>query len=328
MIAIVGAGSWGTALAEIAAQNNAGTVLWGRNPEQMREIAATRINNKYLPTLKLSKEIEITADLTKVAAAEVIIVAVPSAYMRDTARKLAKLNLNGRIIVSCTKGLEAETFLRMSEVLRAELPGNTVAVLSGPNHAESVSGGDPTATVIACEDPSAVLYLQKVLSGKNFRPYTSTDVLGVELAGAFKNIIALAGGVLAGLGYGDNTAAALMTRGIVEIARLGIKMGAEQSTFWGLAGIGDLIVTCVSRHSRNRRAGEALGRGQSLNEILQGSDMVIEGVKTTKIAKQLAEQYQVEMPITEKLFQILYEDKEPQIAIAELMKRDYGEDGL
>ncbi len=328
MIAVVGAGSWGTALANILAEKGLPVVLWGRDSALMSDMALQGVNKKYLPDTKLSARMRFTAELSDLQGATTFIIAVPSAFMRRTAQQLAKLQLKGVYLISCTKGLEEESFLRMSEVLEQELPGNVYAVLSGPNHAESVSAGDPTTTVIACADVHAAQFLQSQIAAPHFRPYISTDVQGVEWAGAFKNIIALANGVLLGLGYGDNTAAALMTRGIVEISRLGVAMGANAETFQGLAGIGDLIVTCISKHSRNRRAGELLGHGATLDDVLHGTNMVIEGIKSTKIAYVLAQKYGVDMPITEKLYQILYENKPVATAIKELMQRDYKEDNM
>lgn len=328
MIAVVGAGSWGTALANILACKGLPVVLWGRNTSFIEQLRNTSINEKYLPNIELSKKIKFTSNLMDIKSAKVIIIATPSAFMRAIAKELYEIKISDTILVSCAKGLEEGSFYRMSEILEQELPNNSYAVLSGPNHAESVSNGDPTATVLASKDIKVLSYLQELLATDSFRPYTSVDILGVELAGAFKNIIALANGVLVGIGYGDNTSAALMTRGIVEIARLGSAMGAKDETFSGLAGIGDLIVTCISKHSRNRRAGELLGKGCSLEDVLHGTDMVIEGIKATKIAYLLAKKYNVEMPITEKLYQILYENKPVNVAIKELMLRDYKEDNI
>lgn len=322
MVVVIGAGSWGTTLANLLAENNLPVTLWVREPELLEIIKTERVNTYYLPMARLSDNLQLSSDLAIVKQAEVVVMAVPSSYMRSMAQKIAALGVRDKIFVSCAKGLEDNTFMRMSEILAQELPGNKVAALSGPNHAESVSAKDPTATVLACEDPAVADKLQELFSNTYFRPYTNNDIIGVELAGSFKNIIALSSGVLIGLGYGDNTIAALMTRGLFEIARLGIAMGAQAHTFSGLAGVGDLMVTCMSKHSRNRRAGEALGAGKSLQEILAGTNMVVEGVRATQIAHQLAKKYDIQMPITDKLYELLYEHKTAEQAISELMQRD------
>lgn len=324
MVVVVGAGSWGTTLANLLAEkNNLPVTLWVREPELLEIIKKERVNTHYLPMAKLSDNLQLTSDLCIVKQADVVVMAVPSSYMRSMAQKIAALGVQDKIFVSCAKGLEDGTFLRMSEILAQELPNNKVAALSGPNHAESVSAKDPTATVLACEDAAVADKLQEMFSNDYFRPYTNNDIIGVELAGSFKNIIALSSGVLIGLGYGDNTIAALMTRGLFEIARLGIAMGAQAHTFSGLAGVGDLMVTCMSKHSRNRRAGEALGSGKTLQEILAGTNMVVEGVRATQIAHQLAKKYEIQMPITDKLYELLYENKTAEQAIRELMQRDF-----
>lgn len=322
MITVVGAGSWGTTLANMLAEKGLDVTLWVREPEILEIIKRDKVNAYYLPMAEISANLKLSSNLGVVADSEVIVVAVPSPYVRSIAKSMAEFELQNKIIVSCAKGLEDKTFMRMSEILAEELPGNVVAALSGPNHAESVSAKDPTATVLACEDEVAAEKLQEIFSCKYFRPYINDDIIGVELGGSLKNIIALASGVLVGLGYGDNTIAAMMTRGLFEISKLGIAMGAQAHTFSGLAGVGDLIVTCMSKHSRNRRAGEALGAGKTLREVLGSTNMVVEGVRATQIAHQLAKEYDISMPITEKLYEILYEDKKVELAIAELMQRD------
>ncbi len=322
-ILVIGAGSWGTTLSKLLAEKGLAVTLWVREMELLEKLQATNKNEYYLPQILLPKNIVYTNDLTLAKQADVIVLVTPSHAVREICQQLAQIGITDKIIVSCAKGLEEGTFYRMTQIIAQELPNNKVAALSGPNHAENVSEKQPTATVIACTDEQVARVLQRVFSTAYFRPYTNTDVVGVELAGAFKNIIALASGILAGLGFGDNTLAGLMTRGLTEISRLGIALGAQAHTFAGLAGVGDLIATCVSKHSRNRWAGEQLGKGRSLKDILQETKMVVEGVRATQIAHELAKTNKIDMPITNKLYEVLYEKKKAKIAIKELMKRDH-----
>ncbi len=322
-IAVIGAGSWGTALARLLAQKHSHVSLWVRQAELAETIRATRKNSAYLPDAVLPEQLLITHDLHEAAAgADVLVLVVPSHAMRSIAEQLAGHVFKQAILLSCAKGFENGTNLRMSEVLASVFPDNPIAVLSGPNHAEEVALDYPTATVIASQDEATSRQLQQLFATPFFRPYTNHDVVGVELAGALKNIIALGTGIVDGLGYGDNTTAALMTRGLAEIARLGMMMGAEAQTFAGLAGVGDLIATCTSRHSRNRRAGQALAKGQTREQIEQETNMVVEGFRATRAAWDLAQKLQVRMPITEQLYGVLFENQSPWQATSALMTRE------
>lgn len=322
-IAVIGAGSWGTTLAQVLNDNGHKVALWVRNPEKANIIAQTRYNVEYLPQLKLAKGIEITSDLEDaVINAEILILVVPSHGMADLCCHLSKIEGSAdKIIISCTKGFEYHSGLRMSEIIKSYLPNAVIAVLSGPNHAEEIALRQPSATVIACQNELVANELQNIFLNDYFRPYLSDDIIGVEIAGSLKNVIALTSGIMFGLGFGDNSQAALITRGLTEITRLGLKMGAQHQTFSGLAGVGDLIATCTSKHSRNRRAGEALATGKNFKEICSETNMVIEGINATTSAYILAQRYSVEMPITNSIYQILYENKNPLAALQELMRR-------
>ena len=322
-IAVIGAGSWGTTLAQVLNDNGHKVALWVRNPEKANKIAQSRYNADYLPQLKLADAIEITSDLTQtVSNAEILLLAVPSHGMADLCCQLSKItDCTDKVSVSCTKGFEYHSGLRMSEIIKSYFPSATVAVLSGPNHAEEIAIRQPSATVIACQNEDVATELQNIFLNDYFRPYLTDDVIGVEIAGSLKNVIALTSGIMFGLGFGDNSQAALITRGLTEITRLGLSLGAQQQTFSGLAGVGDLIATCTSKHSRNRRAGEALAAGKTLEEICAGTNMVIEGINATTSAYVLSQKYNVEMPITNSIHQILYENKNPLIALQELMRR-------
>lgn len=321
-IGIIGAGSWGTTLAKIVAEKNIPTMLWARNADLCVRLEQERENKDYLPNVQLPPNIVFTNSLSEIAKNEIILFVTPSHATRSVAHELKKFNLQNKILVTCSKGLELETLLRTSEIIAEELPGNEVAVLSGPNHAEEISKKKLSATVVASKNQTTAEVVQDAFSTNYFRVYTNNDVLGVEIAGAFKNIIAVSTGILDGLGLGDNARSALITRGLAEISRLGIAMGASPTTFAGLAGVGDLICTCTSKHSRNRWAGEELGKGKSLKEIIGGTKMVVEGVRATYAGKVLGEQYQIEMPITKQLYEILYEDKKIEKAIEEIMRRE------
>ena len=301
-IAVIGAGSWGTALARLLAQKHTDVSLWVRQPQSAEKMRLTRQNEAYLPGITLPDNLHITSDLTQLYTSGVLVMAVPSHAMRKMACELSGKIASDAILLSCAKGFENETNLRMSEVLASVFPANPVAALSGPNHAEEVALDFPTATVIASVREDAAGQLQNLFSTRFFRPYTNHDVIGVELAGALKNIIALGAGIVDGLGYGDNTTAALMTR--------------------GLAGVGDLIATCTSRHSRNRRAGQALAQGKTREQIEQETNMVVEGFRATLSAWNLAKKYQVRMPITEQLYGVLFENRSPRQATIELMTRE------
>jgi len=321
-VAILGAGSWGTALAVHLARKGFTPLLWSHRKEQVEEISKTRKNSGYLPEI-LSKNIEINNDLERsVRGQEIVISAVPSHAFADVLLE-ARPHLGAdTILINAAKGIHEHTLQRMSQIYQEVCRGKkNYAVLSGPSHAEEVSQGMPTAIVVACCDESTAAKAQDVLMSVDFRVYTNTDVTGVELGGALKNIIALGTGISDGLGFGDNTKAALMTRGLTEITRLGVAMGANPLTFAGLAGLGDLIVTCTSMHSRNRRAGIEIGKGKSPEEALTAVRMVVEGFKTTRAAHRLAQKLGVEMPITRQIYGVLYQGQPAREAVVALMGR-------
>lgn len=325
-IGIIGSGGWGSALSILLAKRGKKVLLWTREKDVADEILSNRTNEDFLPGVTFPEGVIPTLDITYVArAARFIIVAIPSQYLRSVARMLSPLISREHVIVHVSKGIEVDSLLRMSQVLREELPvevHDRIGVVSGPSHAEEVARDIPTAVVSASENPEIALMAREVLMGPTFRVYPSRDMIGVELGGALKNIIALAAGLSDGLGCGDNTKAALMTRGLAEITRLGTSMGASPLTFAGLSGLGDLIVTCASRHSRNLRAGIAIGQGKTLEQALSSTRMVVEGVPTTKAAHRLAAEYGAEMPITEMLYSVLFEGYDPKQAVSDLMSRE------
>lgn len=319
-ISVIGAGGWGTAIAVHLAKKKFGVTLWENFPDYQKVLQAKRENIKFLPGIKIPDEIVLTSDInTAVKDKDVIILVVPSKYLRQILRKIKGFNKK-TLFVSCVKGIEETTLLRMSEVAKDVLGKIDIGVLSGPSHAVEVARGIPT-TVVGAGNSETAGRIQEIFMGGNLRVYANTDIVGVELGGALKNIIAIACGISDGLGYGDNTKAALMTRGLAEISRLGIKMGAQPLTFAGLAGMGDMIVTCTSKYSRNRGVGEEIGRGKSLNEVLKSMEMVAEGVWTTKSALKLADNLGVEMPITQAVSEVLWGNKKPVVAVGELMGR-------
>lgn len=318
-IAVLGAGSWGTALAVLLAKAGYEVSLIGRDENEISQMADMRENTRYLPGVILPSTLTPTVDLDGLAA-EMVVMSVPSHAVRDGARQIRPYLLPETIVVNTAKGLEEHTHLRLSQVIKEELPDHRVAVLSGPSHAEEV-GRDMPTTVVVSSDLDTAEAVQDLFMTPTFRVYTNPDVVGVEMGGALKNIIALCTGIAEGLGFGDNTQAALMTRGLAEIGRLGTALGGNPLTFAGLAGIGDLIVTCTSRHSRNRRAGLALGQGKSLEAVLEEVGMVVEGVRTTKVAYALARSMDISMPITEEAYKVLFEGADPQKGVFELMMR-------
>ncbi|MBQ5952266.1 MAG: NAD(P)-dependent glycerol-3-phosphate dehydrogenase [Lachnospiraceae bacterium] len=321
-IGIIGCGAWGTGLAIYLCGRGHDVTLWSAVPA---EIAMLREEHRHksLAGAVVPEEIRLTEDLGEAARdKDFLIMAVASSYVRQTARRLAPHIPEGRIIVDVAKGLERDSLLTLSEVIASEIPQATLCVLSGPSHAEEVSLGLPTTVVVAGKDPDAVRFVQEAVSGPVFRAYSSTDVRGVELGGALKNVIALAAGIADGLGYGDNTKAALITRGIAEMSRLGAAAGGRAETFSGLSGIGDLIVTCASMHSRNRRAGILIGQGRTCDEAMREVGQVVEGVFAAKAGLQLAEKCGVEMPIITQVNAVLFDGKSPREAVAELMMRD------
>ena len=321
-LSIIGAGSWGTALSVVLAENCDKVVMWSREEDVTVSIRETKENAYYLPGLILPENVYATSDLQEaVEGQDTFVLVVPSHAVRATIRLMSPYLKKGALIVNCGKGLEEGTMARISTVLTEEAPDSQIAVLSGPNHAEEVSKKIPSATVVSAKSREVAERVQDIFMTPFFRVYTNHDLIGVELAGALKNVIAVGAGISDGLGFGDNTKAALMTRGITEIARLGKRMGAEILTFAGLAGIGDLVVTCTSRHSRNRSLGYELGKGRSLPEILEGMRMVAEGVRTTQVSKSLAEKYGVEMPIASETYSVLFEGKNAREAVDDLMQR-------
>ncbi|KXG43645.1 NAD(P)H-dependent glycerol-3-phosphate dehydrogenase [Tepidibacillus decaturensis] len=324
-IAVIGAGSWGTALSIVLANNGFAVDLLARTDKHKDEINYNHTNHKYLPEIKLPDTILAHADVKEaLKGKKYIVLVVPSHAMRDTAKMVKPYISDQTVLIHATKGLDQGTYQRMSEVIHEELPGlpsDQILVLSGPSHAEEVSRLLPTTVVVAGRNISVAEEVQDLFINSNFRVYTNPDIIGVEIAGALKNIIALGAGLSDGLEFGDNAKAALLTRGLAEIARLGIELGANPLTFSGLAGVGDLVVTCTSQHSRNWRAGYMLGKGQNLDAILKQMGMVVEGVKTTKAAFYLSQKYQIQMPITNELFKVLFENKSPKIAVEDLMGR-------
>ena len=322
-IAVLGDGAWGTALAMTLLDNGHGVTLWGPFPENLAEIERTH-RNKFLKGVDLPENLKVCAEIGRAAAdAEILVLAAPSQYMRGTLEKLAPVFRPGQHqLVNIAKGIETGSLKRMSELCAEILGECRYAALSGPSHAEEVSRKVPTAVVIASSDPAAARELQTVFMNPVFRVYTSHDLTGVELGGALKNVYAVATGIIDGMGLGDNPKAAMMTRAVAELSRLGVALGGEAATFSGLSGIGDLIVTCMSRHSRNRYVGEELGKGRSLPEIIQSMGMVVaEGVKTAESAHGLAEKMRVETPLVDTIYDILYHGKSPADAVTELMTR-------
>ncbi|MFW5433240.1 NAD(P)H-dependent glycerol-3-phosphate dehydrogenase [Paenibacillus apiarius] len=324
-VAVFVAGSWGTALSEVLAQNGRSVSLWTRNAHQAEEINIKHSNHKYLPDIPLHPGIRATCSMEEaMEGAEACLIVAPSAAMRQVTRAMKPYFTDKMIIVHATKGFETETLKRMSEVIAEELEcgEDRIAVLSGPSHAEEVVRQCPTTVVVASASMETGEKAQDLFMNETFfRVYTNQDVIGVELAGALKNIIALGAGLSDGIGFGDNAKAALITRGLAEIARLGVEMGANALTFAGLAGVGDLVVTCTSQHSRNWRAGSLIGQGHAVEEVLSRMGMVVEGIRTTKAAYLLARQHDVQMPITEQLHRVLFNGKEPKQAVENLMGR-------
>ncbi|WP_168119171.1 NAD(P)H-dependent glycerol-3-phosphate dehydrogenase [Paenibacillus sp. HB172176] len=322
--AVIVGGSWGTALASVLACNDFDVQIWTRSEEQAAEINDRHTNKKYLPGIELSLSISATTNIEHALHdAELALFAAPSGAMRAVASMAAPFLEADTLCVHATKGFEAESLKRMSIVLSEELrrPAESIVVLSGPSHAEEVIRKQPTTVVVAAEKLSAAEQAQDAFMTQAFRVYTNNDVVGVEVAGAIKNIIALGAGLTDGLQFGDNAKAALLTRGLAEISRLGSALGASPLTFAGLAGVGDLVVTCTSKHSRNWRAGYMLADGTPLSEVLERMGMVVEGVRTTKAAYKLAKDANVEMPITEQLYAVLFEGKSPKDAVEHLMGR-------
>ncbi len=325
-IAVLGAGSWGTTLAAILATRGHTVTLWGFVPEDIQAIRATGKNSRYLPDLVLPENLELTTDLeTALLDRQMVVLATPAQYLRHVLERIPPGNFRDMVVVNVAKGIERGTLLRMSEMvidMRDDITLDRYACLSGPSHAEEVSRKVPTTVVAASSSEETALVIQRAFMTDYFRIYTSNDLTGVELGGALKNVIAIGAGICNGVGFGDNTLAALITRGIAEMRRLGVALGARPETFAGLSGLGDLIVTCMSRHSRNRYVGEQIGKGKKLSDIVNDMTMVAEGVETTRSVFELAQRTGVEMPISHKVHEILFEDKEPFLATRELMTRE------
>jgi glycerol-3-phosphate dehydrogenase (NAD(P)+) len=321
-LVVLGAGSWGTALAAHLARAGHAVRLWARDERMARMLNERRVNPDYLPGVTLPEGITATHDLAVAAAAsDTVFVVVPSGFCRALYQRLPAALAPGAVLVSATKGLETGTLRRMTEVAAEEAPGHPLAVLSGPSFALEVAQGQPTTVVVASADLRVAESVQRAVSGRTFRAYTSDDVPGVELAGALKNVIAIAAGIVDGLGYGRNTAAALITRGLAEITRLSVALGGRADTLCGLAGLGDLVLTCTGALSRNRQVGRALGSGRSLAEVVASTHMVAEGVRTTLAACALAERAGIEMPISAQMKAVLHEGKPARAALDDLMLR-------
>lgn len=322
-IGIIGAGSWGIALSVLLHNNGHNITIWSALEKEIEMLNREHEQKEKLPGVKLSEEMRFTTDLAQaMEGKDLLVLAVPSSFTRSTAHLMKVYAAKDQIIVNVAKGIEEATLMTLSQVIEDEIPQADVAVLSGPSHAEEVGKGIPTTIVVGAASKKTAEYIQNVFMSDVFRVYTSPDVLGIELGAALKNVVALAAGIADGLGYGDNTKAALITRGIAEIARLGMAMGGKFETFCGLSGIGDLIVTCASMHSRNRRAGILIGQGKTMEEAMDEVKMVVEGVYSAKAAMGLAKKYNVELPIIEQVNEVLFNQKNAAEAVRDLMLRD------
>lgn len=322
-ISVLGAGSWGIALSILLSNNGHNVTIWSRDDNEIDMLKKKREHEGKLPGVKISEKIEATSNLkSAVTNKNIIVMAVPSVAIRSLANQVKPFLNDQQIIVNVSKGIEEDTLMTLSEQIEEVIPNANVAVLSGPSHAEEVSRGIPTTCVIGAHTKETAEYLQDIFMSEVFRVYTSPDILGIEIGGSLKNVIALAAGIADGLGYGDNTKAALITRGIAEITRLGTKMGGKAETFSGLTGIGDLIVTCASQHSRNRRAGFLIGQGFSMEEAVEQVQMVVEGIYSAKAGMKLANKYEVSLPIIEQVNRVLFDKKSPEQAVKDLMIRD------
>lgn len=325
-VSVLGAGGWGTTLAILLHYNGHSVTLWEFDKSYAKELIKKHANPRYLPGIKIPKELNISHDLKESSVDKnLIVLATPSQFLRGVFKKIKFTDIKDTILVSVSKGIEIGTLMTMTQLMvdvHPELKSEQLGVLSGPSHAEEVCRRIPTTVTAASESITTSKTIQAAFMNSYFRVYSSTDVLGVELGGAFKNVIAIGAGIIDGAGFGDNTKAAIMTRGVAEISRLGLAMGASPETFAGLSGMGDLIVTCMSKHSRNRYVGEQLGKGKKLKRILKSMDMVAEGIETSRSASQLAKKFDVETPITNEVYRILFEDKDPVKATTDLMTRD------
>ncbi len=329
-IGVIGAGAWGTALAMLLANKGQDVTLWMYEKDLAEEMARTRENRVYLPGFTLPPSVAVTSSLeSAVKGKSLLLSVVPSHTVRTVTKQYATFLPKNAVIVSASKGIEIDTLMPLSEIFKDVLPRefhNRLCFLSGPSFAKEVAQKMPTAITLACYDPAIGKRAQEVLSNSYFRVYTNQDVIGVELAGSLKNVVAIAAGALEGMGFGYNTTAALLTRGLAEMARLGVAMGGKLTTFSGLAGMGDLVLTCTGGLSRNRTLGTRLGRGEKLDDIMKGAKTVAEGVKTSKAARDLAGKFNIEMPIVYEVYQILYEGKDPRLALKDLMTRELKEE--
>lgn len=322
-VSVIGAGSWGIALACVLEKNGHEVTIWSILEDEINMLREKHEHVTKLPGVKLSEEIGLTTSLEEaITGRDLLVLAVPSVHTRSTAKSMKEFVAPGQLIVNVGKGIEESSLKILSDVIEEEIPQANVTILSGPSHAEEVGRGLPTTCVVGAHDKKTAEYVQNVFMNERFRIYTSPDMLGIEVGGALKNVIALAAGMADGLGYGDNTKAALITRGIAEISRLAMAMGAKYETLSGLTGIGDLIVTCASMHSRNRRAGILIGQGKTMQEAMDEVQMVVEGVYSAKAAMALAAKYHISMPIIEQVNQVLFENKPAKDAVSELMLRD------
>lgn len=320
--AILGAGGWGTALAVLWSKGGNQVSLWGHHAGRTEQLRTSRQNADYLPGVELPPSVHVTSDLADCAGADLIVVVIPSLAVRLIAQRLLPFVSKNAVLLSCTKGIEHGSGLRMTQILGSIFPDHPVAVLSGPNLAVEVSRDLPTATVLGCEKAECAEELQRYLGSARFRIYSSNETTGIELGGALKNVFAIPAGVSDGFGLGDNSKAALVTRSLAELLRLGTAMGGNARTFYGLSGAGDLIATCFSQHSRNRRVGEQLGRGQTLDQITSSMQMVAEGIPTTKSAYECARRLNIETPIIDQMYAVLYQGKHPLRALQDLLDRD------
>lgn len=326
-IGIIGAGSWGTAIAVLLDNNGHDVTMWSAIGNEIDMLQAEHEHKDKLPGIKLSEKMKFTKDLKEaITDMDLIVLAVPSVFTRSTAHQMKEFVASGQVVVNVSKGIEEATLMTMSQIIEEEIPQAVVAVLSGPSHAEEVGKLLPTTVVVGARRKATAEYVQEIFSSDVFRAYISPDIMGIELGAALKNVVALAAGMADGLGYGDNTKAALITRGIAEISRLGMAMGGQMETFAGLSGIGDLIVTCASMHSRNRRAGILIGQGKTMEEAMAEVKMVVEGVYSAKAAIALGKKYNIEMPIVEQVNEILFENKKASDAVKELMLRESKEE--
>ncbi|MBO7334110.1 MAG: NAD(P)H-dependent glycerol-3-phosphate dehydrogenase [Lachnospiraceae bacterium] len=322
-VGVIGAGSWGIALAKLLRTNGHDVTVWSIIKEEVDMLSKEREHKTKLPGVILDEQVQFTTDLKLTCESnDILVLAVPSPFVRSTSRSMKDFVKEGQIIVNVAKGIEENTLMTLSSIIEEEIPQAKVAVMCGPSHAEEVGKEIPTSIVVGAKERKTAELLQNVFMNINFRVYTSPDVLGMEIGSALKNVVALAAGIADGLGYGDNTKAALITRGIAEITRLGVKMGGKFETFAGLTGIGDLIVTCASMHSRNRRAGILIGQGKTMQEAMDEVKMVVEGVYSAKAAIGLAKKYDVELPIIEEVNKVLFENEPAAEAVKNLMIRD------